>query len=191
MSVCTRPVVERFVPCRSSSGLRWTIRSIPGSAATLWRIAYIAWNFQFVSTWSSGKGKGAGRTPAREVQHDRGILAHRIKHHRPARPRQRFAQDVDALRLEASRCVSVSKCPFPSREVALVALLSADGRAIKPAFACRRLPPRLAAAVSVTAGSEQEQPRPYRDGQRNPALLQPAWHGRDDLGRLKPSSAVP
>ena len=55
-------------------------------------------NFHVVSMCISGKG-GGGREEGlpRQVQHDRGILADRIEHHRVATLGGDFADDVDAL----------------------------------------------------------------------------------------------
>ncbi len=95
-------MVERVDPARLGFGVlvdEQVHRRL--SRATWSRSAYMSRNFQVVSTWSSGKGGGAGKKALRrQVQHHRAVLADRIEHHRTLGLGDDLAQDVDALRLE-------------------------------------------------------------------------------------------
>ena len=54
------PWSNGLIPRSTASGFWCTSRSMPTSAAMRSRNAYMAWNFQVVSTWSSGNGGGDG-----------------------------------------------------------------------------------------------------------------------------------
>ena len=60
-SVCSEPWSNGLIPRASASGFLCTMRSKPSSRAIRSRISYIAWNFQVVSTCSSGKGGRLGK----------------------------------------------------------------------------------------------------------------------------------
>jgi hypothetical protein len=52
--------VNGLTPAATPASLRWTMSRAPVSRIIRSRCAYIAWNFQVVSTCSSGNGSGRG-----------------------------------------------------------------------------------------------------------------------------------
>jgi anti-sigma factor RsiW len=93
----------------------------------------MSWNFQVVSTCSSGNGGLPDKGLARQVQHDRAVLADGIQHHRLVGLCDDLAHDVDALGLQPLQVVE-----WKSRRI---------GPALPPPF--RGLPCDLRPTLSV------------------------------------------